>query len=942
MRHFFTFIIALATFVTASAQTEVTTPQAKTLYKDVTKKRVSVHDPSVVYEPASGRYYIFGSHRGCAYTTDMISWTGSSFKWKTASSNDASNAEAFVTPEVTKVTKGGQEYDMPAFNAMEWSARSDANYNIDGNMWAPDVIWNPTMRKWCMYLSINGDAWHSSIILLTSNSITGPYQYQAPVVICGFQDNGHSYKGTDLELVLGTQSSLPSRYNVGSAWGNRWPHTIDPAVFYDEEGQLWLTYGSWSGGIWMLQLDETTGLRDYDVTYPSTNGSSDGVTSDPYFGTKIAGGYYVSGEGPYIEHIGNYYYLFVSYGFYSPNGGYEMRVFRSDKPNGPYKDALGRSAIFTSRVKNYGSGAYTQGEKIMGSYGEWGFMTTGECAQGHNSIIAANDGRTYLVYHTKFNDGNPDAGYHSVRVHQVFQNKNGWLVASPFEYNGDTTTDADIASKETIDRADIPGTYHLLVHKYKMDYEKMEEVKPVDITLNSDGTLSGAYTGTWSVEEGTGYLTIKLSTVTYYGVIVDQQMDYKSMRAVAFSAMSNSGSNIWGYKYRPDYDIAWQVNNQKVPVIANQAIRKNVDLYGNMPLLSDNITLKWTSSNPEVISEYGKYYPIGLQENTPVELTARLSSGNYFWQQTYTVNAMSEDNAKTTSATWQDGMVAHYTFDDEALANSLDATQQAQLKRNGTTALPTLDSTEKLRNGNTLHLNFGANGKESYAAIPNPLKGKQLENGATISMLVKRNDNNLWDALLGLANSNTKLFLTGNLYAGYNDGTNYLDINHPNTVETGKLGVGAWNMVTLLFSRTANNTTGGITIYVNTNKSSDKYDMKINGTTSTSKAAFDYGLIVDHLAACDELWLGCGSFWGSANVHIDDVIVYDRALSLAELYALNQMTDRADVDGKTDGITVVETPLPTRCDAIYDLNGCLISQPTHGIYIKNGKKIVVR
>ena len=81
---------------------------------------------------------------------------------------------------------------------------------------------------------------------------------------------------TDLEIVLGEQSALPSRYNVGTKWGERWPHTIDPSVFFDEEGKLWLCYGSWSGGIWMLELDEETGLRDYDVEYPSVNGSSNG------------------------------------------------------------------------------------------------------------------------------------------------------------------------------------------------------------------------------------------------------------------------------------------------------------------------------------------------------------------------------------------------------------------------------------------------------------------------------------------------------------------------------------------------------------------------------------------------------------------------------------------------------------------------------------------
>ena len=70
----------------------------------------------------------------------------------------------------------------------------------------------------------------------------------------------------------------------------------------------------------MLKLDKNTGLRDYTYTYSGVTLDAN-ATSDQYFGKKIAGGYYVSGEGPYIQHIGDYYYLFMSYGGYAPDGG---------------------------------------------------------------------------------------------------------------------------------------------------------------------------------------------------------------------------------------------------------------------------------------------------------------------------------------------------------------------------------------------------------------------------------------------------------------------------------------------------------------------------------------------------------------------------------------------------------------------------------------------
>ena len=881
--------------------------------------------------------------------------------WKAGSNTNATNAAAFVTPAVNTVKKGGADVALPQFNAMEWSARTDAGYNIDGNMWAPDVIWNPTMNKWCMYLSINGNAWHSSIILLTANNITGPYEYQGPVVICGFQDSGHSYKDTDLELVIGTQSSLPSRYAVGNNWGRRWPHTIDPAVFYDEEGKLWMVYGSWSGGIWMLELNEETGLRDYDVTYPSTGGSTEGVTSDPYFGKKIAGGYYVSGEGPYIEHIGDYYYLFVSYGGFAPDGGYEMRVFRSKNPNGPYKDASDRSAIFSSYAMNYGTGnSDMRGEKILGAYNKWGFQTVGECAQGHNSIIAAEDGRTYLVYHTKFNDGTIG---HQVRVHQVFQNKNGWLVAAPFEYNGDEVVSNDVATKELVAREEIPGTYELLMHKYRMDYAKFEEVTPVEVTLNEDGTVSGKYNGTWQVDAGTAYLTIKMGGITYNGVLFEQQMDQKTIQTIAFSAMANNGVNVWGYKYHPKYAVAWQLNNQKVPVSNNQQVVKNCNLYG-MDLGVNNVTLEWTSSHPDIISDYGRYNPAGLTEDTPVELTARVSSCDYYWSQTYTVKAMSEENAQA-KADWQSGLKAFYGFNDGDLSNILDVSQKAQLLHNSTTSAPQLEDSDPLRNGGFVHLFFGANGKESYVSIPNPLFGQSLEQGATISFWVKPTSENVWDALFGFRNGNERFFLTGNLYAGYNDGktadtgnqiyNNWVDINHPETVTNSNVVVGQWNLVTIAISPSATSTMGGVTMYVNGSmKRNDRFNGSLNGKTFTTKQAFDYQLILNLLSNCSELYLGNGSFWGSADARYDDVMVYDRELELSEVSALNQMINRVfDPQSLTQGIEEIDY-LPIydlRFDGkVYDLQGRSQSpssflvppSSTKRILIYNGKKYITR
>lgn len=509
-------------------------------------KRVSVHDPSIVWEPTSSTYYIFGSHRAVAKTTDLMSWS---------TVNPVVSTTAFSSPAVKKVKKGGVEYDF-AFNAESWSKRGSTSYDISGNLWAPDVIYNKAMKKWCMYMSVNGDKWYSSIVLLTADNIEGPYTYQAPVVISGFHD-GTSYKDTDLEVVLGAQGSLPERYKMATSgsgnWGERWPNNIDPCVFYDEEGKLWMSYGSWSGGIWMLELDENTGLRDYDVNYELT-GSGNGITIDPYFGKKIAGGYYVSGEASYIEYIGGWYFLFVTYGGLEAAGGYQMRVFRSEKPDGPYVDVRNTNAIFQSYKLNYGSSSNDKrGVNIFGAYSDWGNQVVGnwsERSQGHNSIIAAEDGRTYLVYHTRFQ--NRDEA-HEVRVHQVFQNKDGWLVAAPFEYTGDQVKSADITSTQQVPTSQIPGSYKLLIHDFNLDHSKKELAKPVSIEVNADGTITGSTTGTWSITEGTSYISIKLesSSYAYEGVMVYQTLEPTTDRVMAFTAVNRNGVTIWGYCTNP-------------------------------------------------------------------------------------------------------------------------------------------------------------------------------------------------------------------------------------------------------------------------------------------------------------------------------------------------------------------------------------------------------
>lgn len=938
---------------------QITSAEARNLYKNISVARTSVHDPSVVYAPDSKQYYIFGSHMGTARSTDLLNWTGVTSQNPTSAlfgivdeqgrTVKTSYDNAFHTHQIRRVkalVNGAiQEVDFGNFDAAAWHCslpdpETQAPWTVAGNMWAPDVIYNPTLQKWCYYLSLNGPVWNSCIILLTANSPEGPYVYQGPVVFTGFNndtDPSVSFRQTDLEIVLGKQNALPARYNKGNQWGTYWPHAIDPCVFFDEEGRLWMTYGSWSGGIYILQLDRETGLRDYTVTYGSDYAAKDAsVTSDPYFGKKIAGGYYVSGEGSYIQHIGDYYYLFMSYGGFSPDGGYEMRIFRSAAPDGPYKDSRGTSAIYTSWQKNFGTDAATdRGEKIMGAY-KWDFMTVGECAQGHNSAVTDEEGRAFVVYHTKFNDGTYG---HQVRTHQLFTNRDGWLVCAPFEYKGEATTDRQIASTELFDRQRITGEYRILWHKYRMKHQDYEEITPATIQLHENGTVGGDYTGTWRTETGTAYITLVLNRTTFKGVLVEQQIDPTTIQALCFTAMSSEGVNVWGCKMEPQYAVAYNVNNVEIPIKNGTNVNRNLELYQPM---SHGATLEWQSSRPDVISATGKYAPEA--ENVPVELTARISCGRYFWQDTYSVTATKEI---IPAGDYLGGLRAYYNFDDIELTNHYNTTQRGTLLRQTNGTRPELIE-DVSRFGKVLHQHFGTSDANScsYTRFTNPLKDADDLNGFSLSMWIKRTDANAWDAIWCFYNaaapsgSGSRLYLTGNSYIGYNDGRgNYFDINHPGQSTCDYIPVGQWTLVTLTFS-----TANGCRLYINGVR---KNNVSFGASTGSAAKDFDYTGVLGFIQKAPYLLLGYGSFWGSADVMIDDLLVYDRELTATDVRALSTMSNRVTdftlgIGGT--GINNIASDLPPhRTDnAIYDLTGRRVTTPGKGIYIVNGKKTVYK
>lgn len=584
----------------------------------VSAAAVAVHDPAIViaYVDASGnsypendagktrtkRYYIFGTQLGAAHSQDMIDWT---------SFTPSFAVNGAVTTDYLKAFQA----------AANWSGHTTLD-KLKENLWAPDVVYNKVLKKWALYTSVNGDDWMSSVVLHTADKIEGPYAYAGAVVYSGMT-NKTTGTGNDDYKKITNSSIVAARYlDASGNWtGTYGTSTIDPAVTYDEQGRLWMVYGSWSGGIFLLKLDEKTGLRDSTYNYgfgadPVWNGTT--LRYDPYMGIHLAGGYYVSGEGPYIRYLKDpagvgYYYLFVSMGFYSPEGGYSMRVFRSATIDGEYQDVTGDHAAFSKYVFNYGANLQ-YGFPIMQNY-KWSWWTKGEVAQGHNSVLRDEDGNGYLVYHRKLDDG---TAFHNVETHQLVFNKQGWLLAAPFEYRKGYGLPTGALGLEA-----LVGSYGVITHG-AVDYAKLASNQEAEMRLNADGSVSGAYTGTWSYEFANGrhYLSVVTTAGTFSGVVLEQLMNDHSASTIAFTAMNAANERaLWGYR-KPktrwsttqdhsgqpknigasDFSLAWDSYDQfqSLPVsgdfstefVFKQSSRA-VNDWDNWALVFSNGTEKW-------------------------------------------------------------------------------------------------------------------------------------------------------------------------------------------------------------------------------------------------------------------------------------------------------------------------------------------------------------
>ncbi|QJX48201.1 family 43 glycosylhydrolase [Hymenobacter taeanensis] len=274
---------------------------------------LGVHDPSTIVKEGN-KYWIFATGQGIysMYSTDLVNWTPGP-----------------RTVFVNNAYPGWINGKVPGFA---------------GNFWAPECIF--LNGKYYLYYSCSTFGSKVSAIGLATNVTLDP--------------TSPNYKWEDQGEVVSTSAS--SDVNA-----------IDPAVFRDTNGDVWLSYGSFFGGIRVTQLSATTGKPTGGTTHAVANGNP---------------------EAAYLTKNGSFYYLFVNRGACcnGVNSTYYMVVGRSASPTGPFLDQNGADL-------NNGGGTV-----VLNAAGRY-------IGPGHTGIYEEN-GVSYFSHHyyDGFDNGAPKLG----------------------------------------------------------------------------------------------------------------------------------------------------------------------------------------------------------------------------------------------------------------------------------------------------------------------------------------------------------------------------------------------------------------------------------------------------------------------------------------------------------------------------------------------------
>lgn len=289
------------------------------------KGDIRVHDPVMIKE--GSKYYVYHTGRGISVKTspDKITW---------------SNAGKVFTDAA-----------LPA-----WHKQDIPNQN--GALWAPDIHF----YKGTYYLYYSVSAWmnfNSSVGLATNTTL---------------DSTNPKYKWVDQGQVISYKN------------GGEGVNVIDPNAFRDEDGKLWLVYGSYKAGLRLVELNPTTGKLLSDKPELTT------ITTS-------------LGEGSFIIKGHGYYYIFASRGrcCAGMQSTYQMVMGRAKNIKGPYLNKEGQSWV-DNKYSLFLAGDST------------------EPGRGHNGFFTEGDS-TFIVYHAYTRAAN---GQSLLNIKPLYIDEDNW------------------------------------------------------------------------------------------------------------------------------------------------------------------------------------------------------------------------------------------------------------------------------------------------------------------------------------------------------------------------------------------------------------------------------------------------------------------------------------------------------------------------------------
>lgn len=443
----------------------------------------NLHDPAIIQ--TDGYFYVFSTDAAWANTSKGI---------PVRRSRDLVNWEfrgwAF---------NGFPTEPSDWFKVQQPAAESKKAVN---GLWAPYIIKVGTQYR--LYYSAVFEGSGALIGLATSENIEGPWTQVGKVI---------------------------STYDVTNV------NAIDPTVSIDKTGRHWMIYGSWSNGIYCFELNATTGLKK-DNTLPKLIAQN---------GPNNTWDWKSCMEGPEIIYHPGFgkYYLFLAQG--SLGNVYHTRVARSNSPQGPFVDYLGRSVVYTGSTPLF--------PEIYPLITYPYQFTNHPGWQGVSHVGVFRSGNDYFMMH----QGRPSANAAMMVLHnrKITWTADGWPTVSPERYSNPgimpaITPDSIVGSWEEIQLNEYKDPSGWTAGRVTPVLDDTVSAwrflcAPRTIIYKSDGTFqSSNEAGTWQLS-GDTLKSTRLSK-TFRGIL-SYEYDWENNKpTIVYTGLRYDGRGIWGKK----------------------------------------------------------------------------------------------------------------------------------------------------------------------------------------------------------------------------------------------------------------------------------------------------------------------------------------------------------------------------------------------------------